>query len=74
MFLLPQTELFTLPCSTILQPSLQMQINSVLKHLLRKGGVNAACMAMDGWCTFFHRERERDCFEQSLFRSNINAR
>ena len=24
-------------------------------------------------CTFFHRERERDCFEQSLFRPNINA-
>ena len=23
--------------------------------------------------TFFHRERERDCFEQSLFRLNINA-
>ena len=24
-------------------------------------------------CTFFHRERERDCFEQILFRPNINA-
>ena len=22
---------------------------------------------------FFHRERERDCFEQSLFRQHINA-
>ena len=23
---------------------------------------------------FFHKERKRDCFEQSLFRPNINAK